>query len=203
MSYQQPSPSPIEIAFWDAAKDRIPDLEREVWIDKYRVDFLIKEQRVIIELYGFAYHNSKKKLTADAQRERVLQLQGYHILRFTGSEVYKDAAKCVQEVLDFLHTLPKKREEYYSPQNNTNSASRTAQFEAQSRMKPARAKRKTGLFGLQAWQIRVLAVMFLLVVFVIIMLISTILRTLPSNVGIYLIPDISGKVMTETFRLVA
>ena len=187
MSYQQPPPSPIEIAFWDAAKARIPELEREVKIGRYRVDFLIRKQQVVIELYGFVYHNTKKKLTADAQRERVLQRQGYHIIRFTGSEVYKDAAKCVQEVLDFLHTLPGQREVYNLHPSNTNPSRRTAQFGPKIRVKPARAKRKTGWLGLQAWQVWVLAVMFLLVVSTMIALIVTILRTLPPNVNTYLI----------------
>jgi hypothetical protein len=44
MPYQQPAPSPIEIAFWEAAKPKIPELEREVWIGKYRVDFFVRSQ---------------------------------------------------------------------------------------------------------------------------------------------------------------
>lgn len=202
MSYQQPPPSPIEITFWDAAKTRIPELEREVSIGKYRVDFLIRKQQVVIELYGFAYHNTKKKLTADAQRERFLQRQGYHVIRFTGSEVYKDAAKCVQEVIDFLHTLPKQREVYNLHPSNANPTRRDAQFKPRIRVKPASAKRKTGWLGLQVWQVWVLAVMFLLVVSVMITLIVTILRTLPPNVNICLIWDIFTSKMTWVFHLV-
>jgi very-short-patch-repair endonuclease len=201
MSYQQPPPSPIEIAFWDAAKGRIPELEREVKIDRYRVDFLIRKQRVVIELYGFAYHNTKKKLTADAQRERFLQLQGCHVIRFTGSEVYKDAAKCVQEVLDFLHTLSGQSEVYNLHPSNANPTRRAMQFEPKIRVKPARTKRKTGWLGLQVWQVWVLAVMFLLVVSIIIALIVTILRTLPPSVNIWLIRDIFTSKMTEVFYL--
>jgi very-short-patch-repair endonuclease len=63
-------PSPIEIAFWEAAKPKIPELQQEIWIDKYRVDFLIPSQKIIIELYEYEYHNSKKKITKDAEREK-------------------------------------------------------------------------------------------------------------------------------------
>ncbi len=79
--------SPIEISFWEHAKPLIPELQDEVWIDKYRVDFLIPSKKVIIELYGYAYHNEKKKVTKDAERERYLQRLGYQVIRFKGSEI--------------------------------------------------------------------------------------------------------------------
>jgi very-short-patch-repair endonuclease len=92
--YKQPEPSPIEESFWANAKDAIPELEREVWIGEYRVDFLIRCKKVVVELYGFEWHNTKEKLTQDAERERALQRQGYYVVRFTGSEVYRDVNKC-------------------------------------------------------------------------------------------------------------
>jgi len=105
-TYKEPEPSPIEESFWASAKDVIPELEREVWIGKYRVDFLVGSKKVVIELYGYQWHSSKEKLTRDAERERFLQRQGYHIVRFTGSEVYKNPQKCVREVLEYMRTLP-------------------------------------------------------------------------------------------------
>ena len=102
--YEQPPPSPIEISFWEAAKPLIPELQREVWVsDKYRADFLIPSQKVIVELYGYEYHKTKQKITRDAERERYLQRLGYEVVRFTGSEIFKDVHKCVYEVL----SLPK------------------------------------------------------------------------------------------------
>jgi len=98
-SYEQPPPSPIEISFWETAKPLIPELQREVWINKkYRVDFLIPSKKIVIELYGYKYHRTKEKLTKDAERERYLQRLGYQVVRFTGSEIYKDVQKCVNEV---------------------------------------------------------------------------------------------------------
>jgi very-short-patch-repair endonuclease len=97
---QQPSASPIEVAFWNAAKPRIPELQREYWIDnKYRVDFIIPSKKLVTELYGYRYHNSKEKLAKDAERERYLQLKGYQVIRFTGSEVYRRPQYCVDQVL--------------------------------------------------------------------------------------------------------
>ncbi|MCC6499425.1 MAG: DUF559 domain-containing protein [Anaerolineales bacterium] len=105
--YEQPPPSPIEISFWETAKPLIPELEKEVWIDrKYRVDFLIPSKKIIVELYGFQYHNTKRKITKDAERERYLQRAGYRVIRFTGTEIYKDVQKCVNEVLTLGNIQP-------------------------------------------------------------------------------------------------
>jgi Protein of unknown function (DUF559) len=105
--YEQPPPSPIEISFWETAKPLIPELQKEVWIDqKYRVDFLIPSKKAIIELYGYQHHNTKEKITKDAERERYLQRLGYQIIRFTGTEVFKDVHKCVNEVLSLSKIQP-------------------------------------------------------------------------------------------------
>jgi len=138
--YKQPEPSPIEELFWNTAKDAIPDLEREVSIGRYRVDFLVRPKKVIIELYGYQWHSTKEKLTQDAKRERDLQRQGYHVVRFTGSEVHGNVQKCVRDVLAIIRTLPD---------------------ETEVRPQPNSAIRKVGLkskswFGLKIWQLGIL-----------------------------------------------
>lgn len=108
-SYKQPPPSPIEVSFWETAKPLIPELQREVWIDKkYRVDFFIPSKKIVIELYGYQHHSTKQKLTKDAERERYLLRLGYQVVRFTGSEVFKDVQKCVNEVLLLAKIQPAK-----------------------------------------------------------------------------------------------
>jgi len=188
MPYQQPPPSPIEVSFWEAAQELIPSLEREVWIDRYRVDFLIRKHQVVIELYGFAYHNSKQKLTSDAKRERFIQRRGYHILRFTGSEIYRDVDKCVQEVLAFLRTQP---EGQVAPSSAllppAPALNKVAEVTSNVKVpptiiKPRRSVHKTkqnpSSLGLQSWQMWVLGIIFLLVVGTITALIITVWLTL-------------------------
>lgn len=104
-TYRQPPPSPIEIAFWKAAQPMIAELEREVWIGKYRVDFFIPSRKVVIELYGHQWHSSKEKIAKDAERERYLQQQGYHVIHFMGKEILKDPEGCVIEVLKCIKGL--------------------------------------------------------------------------------------------------
>ena len=76
--------SPIEEIFLRHAADHIPNLKPQVWIGRYRVDFLVQQANVIIELDGHEYHKSVRDRTRDAQRERHLERQGYRVLRFTG-----------------------------------------------------------------------------------------------------------------------
>jgi len=185
--YEQPPPSPIEISFWETAKPLIPELEKEVWIDKkYRVDFLIPSQKVVIELYGYQYHNSKDKITKDAERERYLQKVGYRVIRFTGTEIYKDVQKCVNEVLSLTNIQPApkiteasliklfeqaEKKNLERPQETvTVSESYSGGKVNSSSSKPATfrpAERKKKFLGMETWQVAVLGTMVLVIVCVI------------------------------------
>lgn len=74
-------------------------------VGKYRVDFALMchgedQPGIAIELDGHAFHErTKEQAQRDKSRDRVIQADGWHMLRFTGSEVWSDPAKCVSEVL--------------------------------------------------------------------------------------------------------
>lgn len=136
--YWIPKPSPIEILFWEAAKPIIPELEKEVWIEKkYRVDFLIPSKKIIIELDGYKYHRGRDKFTKDAERERYLQLSGYQVIRFTGREINQDTRKCINDVLQFA--------------NISTTGTR--------KENPPPIKSKKKILGLKTWQITILGLM--------------------------------------------
>lgn len=174
--YEQPPPSPIEVSFWETAKPLIPELQKEVWIDKkYRVDFLIPSKKVIIELYGYQHHNTKEKITKDAERERYLQRLGYQVIRFTGTEVFKDVRKCVNEVL-LLTKLPPTGISITNSQvekSFTTSASAARENQPVNQAtnlqrkttitsgKQIRAKRNHTIFGMKLWQVIVLSIIFM------------------------------------------
>lgn len=65
---------------------------------RYRVDFILRDARLIIELDGHAYHSSPEQLEKDAIRQRYLTRSGYTVIRFTGREINRDAKGCVDEV---------------------------------------------------------------------------------------------------------
>jgi very-short-patch-repair endonuclease len=70
---------------------------------RYRIDFAITTAsgpRVAIELDGHDWHErNKQQAERDKSRDRRLQELGWKVLRFTGSEVWRDATDCVNEVL--------------------------------------------------------------------------------------------------------
>lgn len=94
--------SPIEKMFWEAARLKIPYLEPQFEVPPYRLDFAVIGDRIAIEIDGHDYHKTKEQRTHDAARDRFLQREGWRVMRFTGSEVFQNAERCVQEVLALL-----------------------------------------------------------------------------------------------------
>lgn len=89
--------SPMEQKFFDAARNRLP-LVCQHPIGPYFADFAILESKVAIEIDGHEYHKTKEQRTNDAKRERWIEREGWRVVRFTGSEVFKDVNRCVREV---------------------------------------------------------------------------------------------------------
>jgi very-short-patch-repair endonuclease len=65
-----------------------------------RPDFIVypRGRPIVIEVDGHEYHRTREQRTADAQRERWLTAQGFDFMRFTGTEVWADAQRCVREL---------------------------------------------------------------------------------------------------------
>lgn len=83
-------------------------------LDGWRVDFLIhsydfarkggpqKWRGLIVECDGHDFHERTKEQAAkDRSRDRQAQLSDLAILRFTGSEIHKDAWGCAAQVTDW------------------------------------------------------------------------------------------------------
>lgn len=102
--YRDREPSFIEDKFINALGDMAELIEKEHWFgdenkhSRYRVDFILKDARLIIELDGHDFHSSQEQLENDAVRQRYLTRAGYSVIRFTGREVYKNPAACVTEL---------------------------------------------------------------------------------------------------------
>ena len=77
-----------------------------------RVDFLLEifderdemnNVKIIIECDGHNFHEkTKEQAKKDKSRDRFLLNNGYYVLRFTGSEIYQNPRKCVQEIEDLI-----------------------------------------------------------------------------------------------------
>jgi very-short-patch-repair endonuclease len=103
--------SPIEQAFWDAYVQKLPrelsglEAQHAVLGGRYRIDFALPKQKIGIELDGYAWHSSPEAFTRDRARQRELELEGWRIIRFSGSEVTKDADDCVTQAATYAARL--------------------------------------------------------------------------------------------------
>lgn len=94
-------------------------LNRQHPIGKYRADMVLscllnngRFFNIAIECDGHEYHNkNKKQVQRDKERDRFFALEGYQIMRFSGSEIVADPEKCANEVLKLASKLKKHLEE--------------------------------------------------------------------------------------------
>lgn len=89
--------------------------------NKYFADFLfddslygktipfVKDIKLIIECDGFEYHHkNKKQVDNDYKRQIALQNAGYDVIRFSGSQLYKDPIGCAETAFNYLVNKVKK-----------------------------------------------------------------------------------------------
>lgn len=75
-----------------------------------RVDMLIwvpsdPSFKLIVECDGYAFHNSKDRFINDRIRDRILQENGYKVVRYSGSEINSDPASVSSNLYDMLVAL--------------------------------------------------------------------------------------------------
>lgn len=124
MSYLERCESPIEQMLFVTIAHSTRDIARKFGInhkvefsilpqenaDPYRIDiglsiFIDGEIiiRIAVECDGHDYHEKTKEQAArDKARDRELTKQGYIVVRFTGSEIYKDPWKCADQVYEIV-----------------------------------------------------------------------------------------------------
>lgn len=95
---------------WSSQKEvtLFEGLNKEV---TYRLDFVIEyhnhttstDYLFAIEIDGHEFHQkTKEQVKRDKERDRNLMLNGITVIRFTGSEVYKNPYKCASEAMDIV-----------------------------------------------------------------------------------------------------
>lgn len=89
-------------------------LEPQKAIGPYTVDFALTAKtkingarlaRIVIECDGHDFHDRTKEQAArDKSRDRYLASQGWTVLRFTGSEIFRDPYICADAIDDVLQS---------------------------------------------------------------------------------------------------
>jgi DNA helicase-2/ATP-dependent DNA helicase PcrA len=100
--------TPIEEQLLKALEAHKLSYQPQVRLGRYTVDFLVgapegaEKDRVIVECDGRAFHSAAR----DAERDKVLSLEGYPICRFSGSDIYGDVEKCIETIQQTLSYRP-------------------------------------------------------------------------------------------------
>lgn len=77
----------------------------------FRADFLLitkdrhtnAARKLVIECDGHDFHErTKEQASRDKSRDRDMTAAGYSIMRFTGSEIHKDARECADQACAFM-----------------------------------------------------------------------------------------------------
>jgi very-short-patch-repair endonuclease len=115
---QSESFTPIEQLLWLALQYHLEgfSIQPQAQIGKYRVDFLVElksemegwdwKSQLVIECDGHDFHErTKEQAINDKTRDRELQRVGIPVIRFSGSEIWKDPQKCAEFVHQFIGDL--------------------------------------------------------------------------------------------------
>jgi len=75
-----------------------------------RVDLLVwvpgnQSVKIVVECDGFQFHSNKQSFENDRARDRLLQINGYRVIRFSGTEINRDPAKVSNELFDLLEKI--------------------------------------------------------------------------------------------------
>lgn len=87
-------PTPHDI-LWDAVRARYASARREhpagVPGRRFRLDIAIVARRLAVEVDGWAWHGRHKgDFVRDRERQNLLTLHGWRVLRFTAGQIRKD-----------------------------------------------------------------------------------------------------------------
>jgi hypothetical protein len=61
--------------------------------------------KIVVECDGYQYHSDKHTFENDRARDRLLQLNGYRIIRFSGTEINRNPVKVSNELFDLLEKI--------------------------------------------------------------------------------------------------
>jgi very-short-patch-repair endonuclease len=104
--------TPNERVFWDTGYfelSKVGELWPQYIVAHYRLDFALirvpdaPQLKVAIEIDDQASHSSQGQRAYDTERERYLQRHGWTVVRFTASQLVKDAPACIRETAEIVN----------------------------------------------------------------------------------------------------
>ena len=94
------NPTEAEYYLWFQLREKKLGVKfrRQTIINRYIVDFLCYEKKLIIEVDGGHHRNNQN----DKIRDELLQREGFTVLRFWNSEVLEEIDRVVGRIREFL-----------------------------------------------------------------------------------------------------
>jgi very-short-patch-repair endonuclease len=83
-------------------RHRLPLPEMNVLVGPYRVDFLWREQKLVVETDGWEAHRDRAAFEADRTRDAELKLMGYEVVRFTHRQVLEEPERVARTLRALL-----------------------------------------------------------------------------------------------------
>ncbi|MDW7673939.1 MAG: DUF559 domain-containing protein [Bacillota bacterium] len=92
--------TPIEKRMYYALKKAGYDPIPQYPIRGYRLDFAIFKNgiKLDVECDGKDFHSSPAQKKHDRKRTQVLNRAGWNVIRFSGSQIYRNVHKCVESI---------------------------------------------------------------------------------------------------------
>jgi very-short-patch-repair endonuclease len=100
------SQTSAEARLWRALRGRRLarwKFRRQHPIDRYVVDFITLDGKLIVEVDG-ATHGLSKEIVRDAERTRLLESLGFHLVRVTNVDVYENLEGVVEMITATLRS---------------------------------------------------------------------------------------------------
>jgi very-short-patch-repair endonuclease len=83
-------------------KAQLPCPDVNVGVAGYEVDFLWRNQRLVIEVDGFAFHSSRRDFKRDRRRDSILSMKGLRVIRITWGQIVDEPEAVVALVAHHL-----------------------------------------------------------------------------------------------------
>lgn len=107
--HQDPTTEGFIIDFYVNLLEEVLTWEEMMNSEKSKIIMSIPHPKLGIEIDGHIWHEkTKEQVMRDKKRERKLIANGWKLLRFSGTEVFKDPTKCVEEAINISLELKEK-----------------------------------------------------------------------------------------------
>jgi very-short-patch-repair endonuclease len=78
----------------------VPQVNQRITVEgrSIEVDFCWPKRKVVVEVDGYAFHGGRTRANADCDRDQLLAIAGWHVIRFTADQVRDDPNEIVRRL---------------------------------------------------------------------------------------------------------